>query len=81
MVQAKSKFTYFTWVLYLVLLLGTIMVTSYGLTEKMGNTGDIMFIGMGLLGIIFFVLPAFLFVGVIGAAAVAIIIFLSRLFQ
>ena len=34
-----------------------------------------------VLGIIFFVLPAFLFVGVIGAAAVAIIIFLSRLFQ
>ncbi len=56
MVQAKSKFTYFTWVLYLVLLLGTIMVASYGLTEKMGNTGDIMFIGMGLLGIISFVL-------------------------
>ena len=34
-----------------------------------------------VLGIIFFVLPAFLFVGIIGAVAGAIIIFLSRLFQ
>ena len=34
-----------------------------------------------VLGIIFFVLPAFLFIGVIGAVAGAIIILLSRLFQ
>ena len=34
-----------------------------------------------VLGIIFFILPAFLFIGVIGAVAGAIIILLSRLFQ
>lgn len=34
-----------------------------------------------VLGIIFFVLPTFLFLGIIGAVAGAIIIFLSRLFQ
>ena len=34
-----------------------------------------------VLGIIFFVLPAFLFLGIIGALAGAIIIFLSRLFN
>ena len=34
-----------------------------------------------VLGIIFFILPAFLFVGIVGAVAGAIIIFLARLFQ
>ena len=34
-----------------------------------------------VLGIIFFVLPAFLFIGIVGAVAGAIIILLSRLFQ
>ena len=34
-----------------------------------------------VLGIIFFILPAFLFVGIVGAVAGAIIIFLTRLFQ
>ncbi len=34
-----------------------------------------------VLGIIFFVLPAFLFVGLIGTAAFFIILFLSKLFQ
>ena len=34
-----------------------------------------------VLGIIFFLLPAFLFIGIIGAVAGAVIIFLSRLFQ
>ena len=34
-----------------------------------------------VLAIIFFVLPTFLFLGIIGAVAGAVIIFLSRLFQ
>jgi hypothetical protein len=34
-----------------------------------------------VLGIIFFILPAFLFIGIVGAVAGAIIIFLSRMFQ
>ena len=34
-----------------------------------------------ILGIFFFLLPAFLFVGIIGAVAGGIIIFLSRLFK
>ena len=34
-----------------------------------------------VLGIIFFILPAFLFIGIIGAVAGAIIIFLSKMFQ
>ena len=34
-----------------------------------------------VLGIIFFVLPAFLFIGIVGAVAGAIIILLSRLFN
>jgi len=34
-----------------------------------------------ILGIIFFVLPTFLFVGIIGAVVGAIVIFFSRLFQ
>ncbi len=34
-----------------------------------------------VLGIIFFVLPAFLFIGIAGAVAGAIIILLSKLFQ
>ena len=34
-----------------------------------------------VLGIIFFILPAFLFIGIVGAVAGAIIIFLSRIFQ
>ena len=34
-----------------------------------------------VLGIIFFILPAFLFVGIVGAVAGAIIIFLSKVFR
>ena len=50
---------------------------------QMQNRGTLFGGGivMVVLGIIFFILPAFLFVGIIGAVAATIILFVLRLFH
>ena len=48
----KSVFTYVTWVLYLVMAFGVLLVGSYGITEKLNSVGDIVILSVAFFSVI-----------------------------
>lgn len=52
----KSKFSYFVWFLFLIISFGMIYQSSYGISSKFENAGDMVFLGASFGAIIFVII-------------------------